>query len=422
MSTLYDPTGQAYDIPDDKLEKVRAKHPEFSDKPPQAQQATAPKPQEGALSRFGSGAGQGVNPFHQTPEGMAPDPLRKTSSGEPSGAVSQGLAKGFEVGEDFFNLREIVAKYKAGDKAGAAGMAAGTIAQNAMGGALAKGGKALKEAALAARAERELKAGAKAAPAARNIAKELGGGLDKALEVEKHMAPLRQYLDQMFQPVHNALQGGAVPFSNTIMQKAKLMQKSGEPIIRDIGEEVASRTAMGYDEARKFIQDIHGMMGEVSSRAQTHLDEIAHELDTGIDALAQSKGVGAERKAAKAATAEVNELARKAMSDTKVKEVFVHPSASAGLGNLGNMAVEGVNAAASMGKRNAMVISDTTKASTLKIAKKYGMPLTEAIGKASKGEKAGKVVTRAGQAVKAAPLTRALGSAIQPSDSAPPPQ
>jgi hypothetical protein len=251
---------------------------------------------------FGQGFGQGINPFHQVPQGV-------------EGQNKPGALK---FAEDMFNAREVSTRIHQKDYKGAAGMEAGTIAgllgPDFIGGAV----KGARGAGAAGKAAEATALGRRLADRAKMTQREFGGSIEASRFAERYVAPLRKALDDRFGAIHDALNGKAFAISNRTEQLIRTLRKSEFPGVSKLGDDlarIAKNGAITYGEAKdlsektipRLIKQLHSPTAK-ASHWLPEVEELGKEVEAGVQKLADQHGLGQARTEAKALYAQVKNL------------------------------------------------------------------------------------------------------------------
>lgn len=409
--TLYNKSGQPMEFANSKQILDAAKGKGWTDQPPaQPQSQTQPTPQSqtgtdqqtpGAQKQgFIRSFGQGLNPFHATPQGT------------PSLYPNDG--KGTQAIDDMVNARELKDKVKHGNYGDAAGMALGTVGSFA-GPELIKGvGKGVKGASALIRGEKEVPMLAKAAKRAPGTARELRANADVSRYVERTVQPLHDALDKKWEPIHQAMDKTIITANRATRQFIKRLAGSENPAIGKLAEELQGRTAFNYREIEGLRRKALDLARSGEEQWAPILNDFAKELDASIQAEANKIGVGKLRSELQATYKEIRDAARAGVATAKGKQGILRGTLNAGAGMLDHIGATGVGAGVRNATESVTRIEPAVKARMAKIAEKLGVDVKTLDFGLSKSEKIGTGIERTGQAMQGGNITgRALPDMIK---------
>lgn len=344
---------------------------------------------------FVAGFGAGINPFHQTPGNM---PVPGTM-----GPVSRGAA-------DMVNMREIFNRATTGDVKGAVGQGMGTMA-----GLLGPSelGGVMKGAGAAARAAEEIPMLARAGKYATETAKALRVSPEAARFAERYVMPLRESMDALFEPIHQALSKQIIPLSPAAQQLIRRLTKSEIPSVYKIGEELSRRTAMDYREAEGLRRELMSMAQGAAEHWSPQIRALANEIDKEIQKEAGKAGVGSSRAEMRAISKQIEEVKTAAATTAKTKSPTIRGAAAAGVGKVGGQAGEGVAASIRAGQETTMKASPVVEAQAKRLAKKLGVNPKRLGTATSTLERAGTATKAAGVGARVAAGARGMEGALQ---------
>lgn len=291
---------------------------------------------------LGKGFLQGLNPFHQTPEG----------------AVSPNMNQYEGAAESILNAPEIANRLSHGDVKGGLGMAAGTIASFLGPEEIKAAGKAIE----GTRIGEALSMADRSAAVIRARGGRVGVN-QNLINAEKVIQPIRNWLDtKEFGPVHKALAKDVIPLDRSVEQNVRRIAETEpdvkkyisrlyreEGVSRDIsntGKSVEktkttrlgpgskqvsrasqgarstqamrqpilkTRSALDYEEARKIVANLRQHQHE-----SPQLEAIADSIDRSIDKAAalHSPEIAAQRQRAQMYYKKMMDI-RNAALDTK---------------------------------------------------------------------------------------------------------